>query len=178
MSAFIAVNGILLHPMPFASLERLETIWQNNPKVHLDRAHVSTADFLDLEKQTTSFELLAGCRSLVVTLETGAGSEAVRMAEVSPKFFRVLSAKAALGRVLPVDQNAVVVSEAFRKTFLAGSADVLGRRLTMASGTITVVGVMPDDFDYPLGTQIWSPLVLTPAETQQRSGHDLLLLGL
>ena len=37
---------------------------------------------------------------------------------------------------------------------------------------------MPDDFDYPLGTEIWSPLNLTPAEAQQRSAHDLLLVGL
>ena len=37
---------------------------------------------------------------------------------------------------------------------------------------------MPDHFDYPLGTEIWSPLVFTPAEKQQRSVHNLLLLGL
>jgi putative ABC transport system permease protein len=37
---------------------------------------------------------------------------------------------------------------------------------------------MPDRFDYPLGTEIWSPLLFTPAEKQQRFVHNLLLVGL
>jgi putative ABC transport system permease protein len=178
VSAFIAVDGILLHPLPFANLERIQTIWQTNAKMLSDRTRVSTADFLDLEKQTGSFEEVAAVRSQVVTLQRGVGSEAVRMAQVSPKFFSVLSSRAELGRILPVDPSAVVVSEAFWKTRLGGASDVLGRHISLSTGSATIVGVMPDEFDYPLGTDIWSPLILTPSETQQRSSHDLLLLGL
>jgi len=177
VSAFIAVDGIILHPMPFAHIERIETIWQSNPKIHLDRAHVSPADFLDLEKQTSSFESLAACRSVVATLRNASTSQIVRISQVSAKFFTVLAGKAALGSVLSTDPHAAVVSEAFWKTRLAGAPDVVGKHLSLASGDVTIAGVMPDNFDYPLGTEIWSPLVLSPSETQQRSVHDLLLLG-
>jgi putative ABC transport system permease protein len=178
VSAFISVNGIMLHPMPFAHLDRIETIWQSNPKIHLDRAGVSTADFLDLEKASRSFESLAACRSVAGTLQNGGGSEAVRVAQVTPKFFAALASSAALGRVFSAGENTVVVSEAFWKTRLAGAPGVIGMRLPLASGTATIAGVMPDSFDFPLGTELWTPLVLTPLDAQQRSAHDLLILGL
>ena len=101
VSAFIAVDGILLHPLPFKNLERIQTIWQTNAKTLSDRTNVSAADFLDLENQTTAFDGVAAVRSQVVTLQRSVGSDAVRLAQVSPEFFRVLSGTAQLGR-LPV----------------------------------------------------------------------------
>ncbi len=184
VSAFIAANGIILHPLPFAHLERIETIWESNRKIHVDRANVSPANFLDLERQTGSFEYLAACRSVAGTMRSGSASELVRIAQVSPAFFTVLSGKAVLGRIMPLapagsaEPNTVVVSEAFWKARLAGAADVVGSRLQLSGGSSTIVGVMPDRFDYPLGTEIWSPLLFTPAEKEQRSVHNLLLLGL
>ena len=178
VSAFISANGVVLHPMPFAHLDRIETIWQSNPKLDTGRGPVATADFIDLEKQTSSFDALAACRSFVDALKLGTGSEAVRTAQVTASFFKVLSGSAELGRVAPLATNGVVVSNAFWKTRLAGAPDVLGRRLPLATGTATIIGVMPDNFDFPLGTEVWSPLVLSPKESQQRSTHNLFLLGL
>jgi putative ABC transport system permease protein len=37
---------------------------------------------------------------------------------------------------------------------------------------------MPDSFDYPLGTQLWSPLTLAPTEEHERDAHSLMVLGL
>ncbi len=100
VSAFISVNGVMLHPLPYAKLERIQTIWQSNPKLHLDRTPVSPADFLDLTKQSASFEAVAAYRASASTLKTGSGSEVVRTVNVSPSFFEVLSGKAAQGRTL------------------------------------------------------------------------------
>ena len=178
VSAFIAVNGIILHPLPFPNLDRIVTIWESTPKVALDRMASSPANFLDLQSEARSFLYLAACRSRLATLRNGSTSEIVRLAEVSPAFFDVLSSKARFGRVLGDESQAVVVSEAFWKTRLASSPDVLGHTLHLSQGSFNIVGVMPDNFDYPLGTEIWSPLLLTPADRQQRSVHDLLLVGL
>jgi putative ABC transport system permease protein len=178
VSAFIAVNGIILHPLPFPNLDRIVTIWEDNPRVRLDRTASATANFLDLQIQARSFQYLAACRSLLATLRTGSASETVRLAQVSPAFFDVLSGKAALGRIPRGESHAIVVSDSFWKTRLASSQEVIGRTLNLAQGSFTIAGVMPDNFDYPLGTEVWSPLLLTPAEGQQRSVHDLLLLGL
>jgi putative ABC transport system permease protein len=178
VSAFIAVNGIILHPLPFPNLDRIVSIWEDNPRVRLNRTASAAADFLDLQTQAHSFQYLAACRSLLATVRNGSASETVRLAQVSPAFFDVLSGKAALGRIPRGAAHAIVVSDSFWKTRLASSPEVIGRTLNLAQGSFTITGVMPDNFDYPLGTEVWSPLVLTPAEAQQRSVHDLLLLGL
>jgi putative ABC transport system permease protein len=184
VSAFICANGVILHPLPFTHLERIETIWESNPKIQLDRANVAPANFLDLETQAHSFEYLAACRSTADTIQSGSTSEMVRVAQVSPAFFSVLSGKPALGRILPLqpvaasESNTVVVSDGFWKSRLGSSPEVIGSRLPLSAGNSIIVGVMPDSFDYPLGTEVWSPLVFTPGEKQQRSVHDLTLLGL
>ena len=41
----------------------------------------------------------------------------------------------------------------------------------------TVAGVMPAEFDYPLATELWAPLAMTPREANQRSIRSLLVLG-
>ena len=178
VSAFIAVNGIILHPLPFSNLDRIMTLWETNPKVRLDRTASAPANFLDLQTQARSFQSLAACRSLLATFRSGSAPEMVRLAQVSPAFFDVLSGQAALGRIPRGEAHAIVVSDSFWKTRLASSPDVIGRTLHLSQGSFTIAGVMPDNFDYPLGTEIWSPLLLTPAEGQQRSVHDLQLLGL
>src|ERR1035438_1933116 len=36
---------------------------------------------------------------------------------------------------------------------------------------------MPADFDYPLATELWAPLAMTPQEKDQRALRSLLILG-
>ncbi len=178
VSAFISANSILLHPLPFAHLDRIETIWQTNPRLHLDRTGLSTADFLDLERQSTSFDFVAASCTLAATLPAGSGAEMVRIAQVSPSFFNVLSGKPILGRLAPAVPQTAVVSYSFWKNRLSSAPDVIGRHLALSTGPVTVVGVMPDEFDYPLGTEVWSALVITPTEGAQRSVHNLEVIGL
>lgn len=178
VSAFISVNGVLLHPLPYAQLDRIQTVWQSNPKLHLERTPVSSGDFIDLSQQAASFDALAAYRPAASVLNTGSGSEMARTVHVSPAFFRVLSGKPTFGRTFSSENNTAVVSEAFWRTRLAGARDVIGKKLSLSTGTATIVGVMPDEFDYPLGTEVWLPLLLNPADAQQRTTHDLALLGL
>ncbi len=70
------------------------------------------------------------------------------------------------------------MSEVFWKTRLAAAPDVIGKKLNLSTGAATIVGVMPDEFDYPLGTEVWVPLLLNPTDGEQRTTHDLSLLGL
>src|SRR5205085_2135666 len=38
-------------------------------------------------------------------------------------------------------------------------------------------GVMPRDFDWPLGAEIWTPLAMTPAEKNERAAQKLIAVG-
>ena len=144
----------------------------------LERALVSPADFFDLNKQNAAFAAVAAYQLSANMLKTGSGAEMVRTVHVSPSFFQVLSGKPAQGRLFLSENNTAVISEVFWKTRLAATPDVIGKKLSFSTGSATIVGVMPDEFDYPLGTEVWLPLLLNPADAQRRATHDLAILGL
>src|SRR5262249_29592111 len=59
----------------------------------------------------------------------------------------------------------------------AAAPDAAGKTISLGGQNYTIVGVMPDDFDYPLASQVWVPLTLTPAEKTDRLDHSLLAAG-
>jgi hypothetical protein len=53
----------------------------------------------------------------------------------------------------------------------------VGRNLLLNGTKFTVIGIMPSDFDYPVGAEGWAPLDLTVAQQADRSDHYLQVIG-
>jgi len=70
-----------------------------------------------------------------------------------------------------------VLSNVFWRSHFSAAGDITGKTIALGGRNYTILGVMPDDFDYPLAADIWVPLVLTPAEKADRVMHDLLAVG-
>ncbi len=89
---------------------------------------------------------------------------AVEGAFLTASSFGILRENAALGRVLveadaqPGGPDVVVVGHAFWQNRLGGDPAVVGTTLRVAGVPHTVVGVMPDEFQFPKRTNIWLPL--------------------
>jgi putative ABC transport system permease protein len=178
-SAFISLESIILHPMPYPDVGRILTIWNAPPKASADRGPLAPADFADLKKQSQSFKEVAAFRPWNAAL-TGLGNpQEVQACQVTPEFFAVFGMRALLGRTLAADDGrpdrtkAVVVSEAFWKSHLASAPDAIGKSISLGGQKYTVIGVMPDEFDFPLTTELWAPLILEPAEQHDRAIHNL-----
>jgi hypothetical protein len=183
-SAFITISSLILHPLPYAHLERIVTIWETPPKLHAQQSAFAPGNFIDLRNETHSFQKLAAYRAWDANL-TGIGTpERLQACLVSPSFFSVLGTSPELGRVFANDEDqpsrsrVAVVSEGFWKSRLAGSKAAMGSSIYLNQRSYTVVGVMPDRFDYPLGTEVWSPLTFEAAEQHERASHNLMVLGL
>ncbi len=182
-SSFIPISALILHPFPYSHLDRIVTVWETLPKQHVLDA-LSPADFVDLKKQANAFDKLAFYRSSGVNLTTGEVPERIRAGEVSADFFAVLGAHALMGRsFLPEDEQdkhsrVLIASYSFWKSHLASAQDIAGRSLRIGGSSYRVIGVMPDQVDFPLSAQVWVPLVLDPGESHQRGTHDLMVLGL
>src|ERR1039458_8329228 len=58
-SAFIWVSALVLHPLPYAGLERIMTVWETVPKVRAGRDAVAPANFLDWRQENRAFEQMA-----------------------------------------------------------------------------------------------------------------------
>jgi len=182
-SCFLWLNALVLHPLPFPQIERVMTLWETIPKLRAERDAVAPANFLDWLSQSHSFERIAAYRGWDATLTGVDDPERVQAFQVTPAFFPLLGMKPVLGRTFSSDEAepghdaVVVVSHSFWKQRLAAAPDAIGRKISLAGRTYTVVGVMPDDFDFPLATELWAPLALTPEERTQRAAHSLLVLG-
>ena len=77
----------------------------------------------------------------------------------------------------PGRDGVAIVSDAFWKSQLASAPDPLGRIISLDTRTYTVIGVMPEEFDFHLGTELWTPLALTPQEKSNRERTDLYVYG-
>jgi putative ABC transport system permease protein len=182
-SSFTAVNTIVLHPLAYPHQERIMTLWESIPKLRAERDAVAPANFLDWQAQSTVFEQMAAYRSWSANLTGFDDPERIEGCLATPSFFALLGLKPMLGRTFldeeaePGRDGVVVVSRGFWQRRLASAADAVGRTISLNGRSYTVVGVMPEDFDYPLATDLWAPLALTNEEKNQRVGRTLAVLA-
>jgi putative ABC transport system permease protein len=192
---FSVVNAVLLKPLPFPAPEELVAIGNvdlsetvSPPKLY----SLGFPDFADFREQSRSFSSMAVYRDRAVTLVDEKGAQNVRGEKVSGEFFDVLGIKPILGRGFTrADEQAgggpgglkVVLGYGFWQSHFNRADDVIGRVLMLDGRPNTVIGVMPEGFQFPIQTD---PLELytTTAEdastpdgstpkTQQRGDHWL-----
>ncbi len=182
-SAFLTVNALVLKPLPFNDLGSLMTVWESPLNVSAERGPVAPANFLDLQDQNTSLERLAAYRGWDVNLTGVDDPERLLAYRVTTDYFDLLGVRPERGRsFLPaeaaeVHPRVVVVSNGFWKRRMAAAPDAVGRTIALNGEACTVVGIMPEDFNFPLETEVWAPLSFTAAERHDRKNHDLAVLG-
>jgi putative ABC transport system permease protein len=179
VTIFTAADAVILRPFVYPNLDRIMTVWETIPKLRLERAGVTPADFADFQIQSRSFELIAAYRRWSVNILGGDRPEPVEAVRVTHDFFRIFGMNPKIGQTLPEkDERAAVVSEGLWRSRFAGAQDVIGKAISLGGQNYTIVGVMPDDFDYPLAAQVWVPLTLTTTEKSERVVHNLLVVAL
>jgi putative ABC transport system permease protein len=142
----------------------------------------SVHDFLVWRDQLESIEQLGAYRAIERNLITADGrSEPVEVAEISPVAFPLTRVPPLLGRpLIEADaaagaENVVVIGyELWHSRFHADSS-VIGRTVQLSRVPAIVVGVMPQDFLFPINHQIWTPLRLTA--TLPRTGPPIRMFG-
>jgi putative ABC transport system permease protein len=183
---FTSIEACLLRPFAFKDLDRAVAIWETIPKQSEDHIGAAPANFLDWRQwnqRAKVFDLLAATHGWDLNL-TGSGlAERVEGSLVTSDFFPLLGIAPELGRSIgPADfapgrQSVVVLSHRFWQRHLGGDKQIVGRNLLMNGAQFTIVGVMPADFDFPVGADAWAPLDLTGAATTDRSNHYLNVIG-
>jgi putative ABC transport system permease protein len=146
------------NPFSYPNLDRIMTVWETLPRLRLERGGVSAPNFADFQAQNQSFEQLAAYRPWPVNITSADRPERVEVARVTAAFFRVFGMNARIGRTfMDTDEESLndriaILSEGFWRAHFAGTRDVLEKSISLAGQ-----GVMPDEFDYPLATEIWVP---------------------
>jgi predicted permease len=178
---FSAVQAVLLRPLPFPDPDRLVTIPTTTVE-RPDRLSGSTSppDFTDWRRDTRSFAEMAAIVAGASALTGSGAAEQVPSANVTGGFFEVLGVQPLHGRPLqtiddPIGASDVAVLGYGLWTRRFGrSPDVVGTTVTIDSRTVRIVGVMPEGFSYPLGTELWVPLRFTEDDLRTQRGAQYL----
>ncbi|MBC8165861.1 MAG: ABC transporter permease [Bryobacteraceae bacterium] len=185
-TVFSVVNALLLRPLPFRDADRL--VWIANQ----DLWSTQVSQFLDLREQNKSFYDLAGFAGVGAgnTKITGTGEpERLTSSPVTQNFFSLLGVEPTIGRSFTVEEcqgrfntpPAAVLSYGLWRRRFAADPTVVGRKLTLNSKPVMVVGVLPEYFDFASifapGTPVdlFIPWPLT-SETD-RYGNTLKTIG-
>jgi predicted permease len=177
---FNVVNSLLVRPLRIPRPEQLVSIYTGSEADVLPRSQVSYPDYRVLRGEDGIFEgvFATHFNQYAFVQDTGQGlpryaSEALTAEVVTGNYFEVLGVRPQLGRTFdskegddPGAAPVVVLSDViWRRRFNADPA-VLGRKVTINSATMTIIGVMPPSFggvmtgDY--GIEYWFPLAVKP----------------
>jgi putative ABC transport system permease protein len=180
---FSVVNGVLLRPLPYPTADRLTFLSEWSQQV--PNMSVSYPNFQDWRAQNHSFEELAAFRSNGFVL-TGAGEpERLTAREVSQGFFPSLGVAPAMGRNFTAEEDrtggnkTVLLSYGLWQRRFGGNPSVVGQPLTLNNEGYTVIGVLPQTFEWQSPVDIWVPLGLNADRMQARDSHPgIYLVGL
>ncbi len=185
VTIFSTVDALVLRPFAFAQQDRLMMVWETDLASSINRSEVSPGNFTDWQTQNRSFERMIAMQQSWFDLTAGTQPERFTGYRVSADMFTALGVSAALGRTLLQEdgqpgreQVAVIHYDLWQRRFGA-DPNLIGRTIKLNNRDVTIVGVMPQDFNFPyhLG-EIWTPLLLTPQERQDHGNHYLDVMGL
>jgi putative ABC transport system permease protein len=180
---FSVVNGVLLRALPYQHDNRIVTVWQTALRRGVAREPTSPADFFDWQEQSQSFEAMGMAEPWGHLLTGDAEPEAVRSWVVSPGFFEALGAQPFRGRTfLPEEYQSgtsavAVVGYRWWQSHFGSDPDLIGRKLMFNNQPTTVVGIMPPDFEYPPGRELWAPRPRRDNDLQNRGRTFIFVVG-
>jgi len=172
------VNGLILRPYPFPDLDRLVLLHATGPKV-VSEVSIAPADFLDLQRESSVFQGLAAFRATESNLTGSGDTQTVVTATVSTNFFDVIGVQPVLGRHFTPDEGqsgrdvVAILNYGFWQRRFNGDPGAVGASLEVDGRKLTIVGIMPKDFRYPVATDIWMPLVLTAQMKAERNAQAI-----
>src|SRR5215211_7046883 len=156
---FSVVNGILLRPLPYKDPQKLAIVWETLINLQSETGDasfpVASGNFLDWQAQNQTFDYMAAFHSQTLNL-TGSGEpERVGVIRASADLFPMLGIEPARGRTFLADEDVadanrvVVLSHQFWQRHFGADLDIVNRPLTLEGVTYTIIGVMPQGFQFP-----------------------------
>jgi len=147
---FSVVDKVLLNSLPFSDPDRLISLHASKP--NFERGSISYPNFLDWQKDNSSFIAMAVYRPVAMTFTGVEEAERVAAEFITSDFFALLGVKLVLGRTFTEGEDRigaapiVLVSEGFWQRKLGSSREILGKTLTLDGRGFTIVGVIPASF--------------------------------
>ena len=169
-AVFTIAEALLIRPLPVRAQDRLVVLWGITRDGRTDHFPLLYGDAREFARRTRTLqrvEFFAYGGAQLVPIRIDAGMVRLRRSLVSGGYFDLLGTQPILGRTLRPEDDVrsaapvAVLSYGAWQRFFGGASDVVGRRITLHydDTPYTIVGVMPRGLDYPLGVDVWTPVV-------------------
>jgi putative ABC transport system permease protein len=162
--------------------DRLLLVQESLPKLYLQTAAVSAAEYWDYKEGNEVFSNIA-CYTVETLNLTGQGEAArIQVARVSASLFPLLGVPPQLGRTFTETEDTqgagdvILISERLWRTRFGSDAEISGRSIKLDEKPYTIIGVMPARFQFPStdstfsdAVDLWVPLAMTSEEKKGRA---------
>lgn len=181
---FSLVNAVLLRRLPFKNPDQLVWIWSSRADGH--KTNFSLPDFMDYRDANRTLDQMAAFAAWNANLENAGEPERLFGVRASANVFQMLGVEPEAGRLLldeddkPGNPRIVVLSHGFWNRRFGGSADMLGKQITLDDVTYSVAGILPAGFSFPgMEADIVVPLVpdADPLRNERSSISFLRVIG-
>src|SRR5262245_8579234 len=182
---FSAADATMLRPFSFPNQKRLVMLFERKQEAGITRASVSPGNVIMLREQSRTLQEVVVMDGRDYTLTGDGPPERYTSYGVSAAFFDALGAQPQLGRTFRRGEDeegnsqVVVLRHAFWQTRFGGDPKIVGKRIMLDDKPFEVIGVMPEDFEFPYGGgEMWTPFVFEPRMKQDHGAHYLRAIAL
>jgi macrolide transport system ATP-binding/permease protein len=184
IAIFAFVDAALIKPLPYPNPERLVEVTES-AAMFPRGAYLSYPNYLDWKKDNRVFNSMDVYDNTGYLLRTDSSAEPVTGVRVSDGFLRTLGIAPAVGRDFYSGEDqpqagkvAILSYAAWQKRF-GGRKDAVGAIVTLSGETYTVIGVLPQDFQFaPAGNaEFWTAFQPTDDCAKSRGCHNLIGVG-
>jgi putative ABC transport system permease protein len=183
---FSVVNGVLLQSLPYRDAGRLHVLQMLYPD-GTKYSSLSAPDFMSVRARQQVFDQVEAVDTRLLTMLGAGEPREIDGAFVSDGLFELMGLKVAIGRGFRAEEHrkgqaqVVLLGHGFWQRAFGGDPAVLGRTITSAGITYTIIGVTTPEATLPDRVDAYFPIEYTAiydATTQQgRRGEFLSVVA-
>ena len=172
---FSVVYGVLLRPLPYSDPGQIMAVFEVNNRGSW--ARLADPNFDDFRDQNRSFEAIAKYSANIDSVSGGAQPTRTMIASVSQDFLKVFRVQPAVGRDFTGADSkkgsapVALISNGYWRQHLASAPDLSQLHLRIGDAIYSVVGVLPEGFQFPTDAEIWLPAD-REGENPNRTSHN------
>jgi putative ABC transport system permease protein len=172
---FSITNSVLLRPHKFPELNRLIVLHERQQGRAGEQNRLTPGDVADLARVPHLFQSMTTYQYRDLNLSRNAETDSATGFLVSANFFDVLGVVPERGRPFvagdaqPGHDNVLLLSHNFWQRRFGGDLEIVGSTITIDGHNATVLGIMPKEFNYPAGAEVWKPLAMSPEVAADRT---------
>jgi predicted permease len=185
---FSVVNAVLLRPLPYREPGQLVRVYTEFPTMNLNKFWMSPPEFLDIEKESQSWESIGAWTTGGRNIATSS-DEPVRVnaAFITRGLIDTLGVQPARGRNFTPEEDrnggprTALISDGLWRRAFGKQDDIIGKEVQINNQPFTVIGVMPQGYIFPPGSndpsEVWLSLQIDPSNPGSRGSHFLYVIG-